>query len=177
LLKRLKRVVAGLPILGPRLKRRYWDYLARQRDGAVTVPSELERSVEPDPDFLRTLGYRFLPPPQPAPSVHVPKPPPTWPDNELFFVTVCTENHVPFTRSLLESIRRHHGAAPVVVAVVDADDRDAVSIEGAIVLTGRELIGTDFDYLALKLTAAELCCAAKPAAIEYLLRHSGARSS
>jgi len=171
----VRRVVAQIPILGPRLQRSDRENLERKRTPVVAVSSNLDCTPAPDGEFLRKVGYRFEPlPPTVAPSLEYVSIPPLWPATELYFVTVCTANHVPFTRSLIESIRKHHGATPIVVAVVDAPSRDAVDIEGAIVLTGRDVFGIDFDYLALKFNASELCCAAKAHMIEYLLRHSSA---
>ena len=136
----------------------------------------LDLRIEPDPAFLRSIGYRFEPRPGPGPRHEPPDPPPPlWPAEDLYFVTVCSMNCAPFTRTLVESVRRHHGHVPFVVAVVDAPSRDAVAIDGAIVLTGRDVFGTELDYAALKFGASELCCAAKPYAIDYLLRHAPAR--
>jgi glycosyltransferase involved in cell wall biosynthesis len=176
-LSQLKRAAARFPVLGPYLQKRYWEYLEKRRKTAATIPSALDWSLPPDPDFLRAIGYRFDRPPRPKRSAPepAPPPPPLWPAEDLYFVTVCTANHVPFTRALVESIRRHHGAVPVVVNVVDAPTRDSVSIEGAIVLTGRDTFGPDLEYPSLKFNASELCCAAKAQMIDYLLRHSPAR--
>ncbi|HJQ37745.1 MAG TPA: hypothetical protein VKB93_11460, partial [Thermoanaerobaculia bacterium] len=170
--------MAKVPVIGPYLQKRYWEYLARRRAVAATIPtSTLDWSVSPDPEFLRQLGYRFDAPPRPARRTPepAPLPPPVWPAEDVYFLSVCSINHAPFTRALVESIRRHHPSAPVVVAVVDAPSRDAVAIDGAIVLTGREVFGSDFEYPSLKFNAAELCCAAKPQLIDYLLRHSPAQ--
>lgn len=97
-----------------------------------------------------------------------------WPAESLYFLTVCSGNHVPFARTLIQSVTRQHGAVPFVVAVVDAPSRDAVAIDDAIVLTGRDVFGDDLDYLALKFNASQLCHAAKPFLIHYVLRHSPA---
>ena len=143
---------------------------------AAAKSTLLDLRVEPDPAFLRALGYQFDPPARAGRRQEPPDlAPPLWPAEDLYFVTVCSLNCVPFTRTLLESVRRHHGAVPFVVAVVDAPSRDAVTIDGAIVLTGRDVFGSELDYLALKFGASELCCAAKPHAIDYLLRHAPAR--
>jgi|SRR5215212_4565607 len=95
------------------------------------------------------------------------------PFGDLQFVTVCTMNHVAYARALLESVTRHHGAVPFVVTVVDAVDR--MVIEGATVLTGADVFGRELDYAALKFEAFELCRAARPYTLDYLLRHSQAQ--
>jgi glycosyltransferase involved in cell wall biosynthesis len=143
-------------------------------------PEQSEAPRKPDLEFLRSLGYDFDPPSegQTIPSVRTDRivsPQPQWPENDLYFLTVCTINHVPFTRTLIESIRAHHGDVPIVVAVVDAPSRDAVTIEGAVVLTGRDVLESDFEFFALKFDATQLCCVAKPCTIDYVLRHAPAQ--
>jgi len=168
--------IPGLRSVYRRVRARIHKHLASGSTGVVPGPmDELDSSFTPDLEFLQSLGYSFDPPAiSRAKPRRAPLPPPAWPDAELFFVTICTVNHVHYTRTLLESIRRHHAEATLVVAVVDAARRDAVAIEGAIVLTGRDVLGDELDYAALKFTASELCCAAKPAAIDYVLEHSRA---
>jgi len=100
--------------------------------------------------------------------------PPRFPDHDLCFVTVCTASYVPYARTLLESLREHHGEVPFVVAVVDASHRRSVDLDGTIVLTGRDIFGPDLDFHALKYNAYELCCVAKPHALAYLLTHAPA---
>jgi glycosyltransferase involved in cell wall biosynthesis len=90
-------------------------------------------------------------------------------------ITVCTRNHLFFARALVSSYRRHHLEADCHVVIADWDGRDpeAVEISGAATLSGRALVGEDFDFLALKYSAADLCCALKPYGIEYLMRGGG----
>ena len=173
----IKRAIARIPVFGPSLRVWYWQYLERRRQAAARKPaSNLDFTVKPDPDFLRSLGYEFEPPPRPRPTPPPPNvAPPLWPAEDVYFVTVCSMNHVPFARTLLESITRQHGAVPCVVTVVDAPARDAVAIDGAIVLTGRDVFASELDYAALKFDASELCCAAKAYMIDYLLLHSPAQ--
>lgn len=158
----IKRILSAVPILGRRLPE----------------PEPIEPLLEEpriDVDLLRSLGYPFEPPAAAAATTIEPLPPPEWPSGDLWFVTVCTVNHLPFTRTLIESIRRHHGAVPILVTVVDAPTRDAVMLDRAIVLTGRDVLTSDFDFFALKFDPSELCCVAKPCTIDYLLRHAPAR--
>jgi glycosyltransferase involved in cell wall biosynthesis len=175
----IKRAIARIPHLGPFLQRAYWNHLSRRRaaagrTGGVQAPTP-EVAKDPDLDLLRSIGYRFERASRPPITVPRPLPPPEWPVADFFVVTVCSMSFVPFARTLLESVRRHHGAVPFVVTVVDAPGRDAVSLPGAVVLTGRDVFAAELDYLALKVDATELCCAAKPATLDYLLRTSAAK--
>ena len=95
------------------------------------------------------------------------------PAGDLQFVTVCTMNRVAYVRALLESVTRHHGAVPFVVTIVDAIER--LPMDGATVLTGADVFGRELDYAALKFEAFELCRAARPYTLDYLLRHSQAQ--
>lgn len=162
---RLKRIILRIPVLGALVQRAYHALLARRYE---PIPP-------PDLDLLRALGYEFETNSMPERVETPAAAPPSWPAEDLYFVTVCSVNHAPFARTLCESIARHHGPAPIVVVVVDARRRDEVAIGRAIVLTGRDVFGPDLDYTALKLSATELCCAAKAYVLDYLLGRAPAR--
>jgi glycosyltransferase involved in cell wall biosynthesis len=87
--------------------------------------------------------------------------------------TVCTVDHFHFALALATSFRRHHPDLDLHVLVVDSDRGDGVefpTLPGLVVHRGGEVGLLDDPYLALKLNAAELCCAAKP----FLLAHLAA---
>ncbi|HJQ40496.1 MAG TPA: glycosyltransferase family 4 protein [Thermoanaerobaculia bacterium] len=178
-MKLLRRAVARIPVLGPSLQRAYWRRL-EQRVVEPLVSAVDVSQGEIDVEFLRSLGYDFDPVERRASARRMTdgglKPAaPQFPQDPLFFVTVCTMNHVPFARTLIESVVRSHGNVAFVVAVVDAPTRDAVAIDGAVIITGRDIFQGELDYLALKYDASQLCCAGKAYAIDYLLLHSKAQ--
>src|SRR5436305_7919964 len=81
--------------------------------------------------------------------------------------SVCTQNHLHFARALAASLSRHHPGVPMFLAVADWDGAEPLEIEGVTPISGREIGGWHFDYMALKYSAVDLCCALKP----YLLNH------
>ena len=149
--------------------------LSSDADTAKSVAAA-ELRVTPSVKFLESLGYEFDLPAirRQLPEPQTPEAPPAWPSEQLYFVTVCSMNHVAYARTLLKSLIRHHGAIAFIVTVVDAPTRDSVKIDGATILTGADVFGADLDYAALKFDASQLCCAAKPHMLDYLLRHTRA---
>ncbi len=90
--------------------------------------------------------------------------------------TVCTRNHIHFARALVRSFREHHPGAAAFVLVVDGrEDGEALEVEGATVLAGRGIVGPRFDFLALKYSAVDLCCALKPYLLNHLVERTGFR--
>lgn len=87
----------------------------------------------------------------------------------LATVSVCTVNHLHFARALIGSLRAHHPEAAVYLAVADWNGTSPLEVEGATLLAGRAIAGWHFDYMALKYTASELCCALKAYAINHVL--------
>lgn len=167
----LKRLVLRIPAVGPLLRQANRRRIAEPRESVSVSPE-----IRPDVDFLRTLSLDPTVAESGSEHEALPRfafePAPSFPDRDLCFVTVCTTNHVPFARALRESVRRHHDDALMVVVVVDARARHSVDPEGAVILTGADIFGSDLDYYALKFNASELCCVAKPHALEYVLRNA-----
>jgi glycosyltransferase involved in cell wall biosynthesis len=88
------------------------------------------------------------------------------------FTTLCTVSYLPFARTLIESFLEHHPDIPVMLLVVDLDDLPGVQIDdlgpSVTIVSGRELDVPRFDYLALKYSACDFCCALK----SYLVAHA-----
>jgi glycosyltransferase involved in cell wall biosynthesis len=90
-------------------------------------------------------------------------------------VSVCTLNYLHFARTLIASVREHHSPDEVAIylLVVDWDEREPLHIPDTTLLSGAS-IGIDlFDYMALKYTAVEMCCACKPYLIRYVMATTG----
>ena len=88
--------------------------------------------------------------------------------------TLCTRSYLPFARALVNSIHQQHPDIPVVLLVVDLDDGDETPIEDrgghVTIVSGRELDVPKFDYMALKYSAIDLCCALKPYLVNHVIR-------
>jgi glycosyltransferase involved in cell wall biosynthesis len=84
--------------------------------------------------------------------------------------SVCTRNHLHFARVLAASFGSQHHGVPLFLLVVDGEDGDRQAVAGATVLTGRDIGYPAWPYLALKLSATELCCTAKPRLLQYIER-------
>ena len=84
--------------------------------------------------------------------------------------TVCTVDHLHFALTLAASFRRHHPELELHLLVVDGDGVEIPAPPGVVVLRGSDVGLFDDPYLALKLSAAELCCAAKPFLLAHLAR-------
>lgn len=90
----------------------------------------------------------------------------------LCMVSVCTVNHLHCAREMVGSFHAHHPEAAVFLAVADWDGETHLEVAGATLLAGRAIAGWHFDYMALKYTATELCCALKPYAINHALERT-----
>jgi glycosyltransferase involved in cell wall biosynthesis len=159
----------------------FFPFSARWRARLRSAGGGGETPLNPAPDLasLAALGYPALNPP-PAAAATPERLEPSGPagpevaDKErrgLALVTVCTRNHLHFARVLVSSFAAHHPEAQRFVIVADADDRP-LAVAGATVLAGRSLVGGAFDYLALKYSATDLCCALKPFGLAWVLRHT-----
>ncbi len=88
--------------------------------------------------------------------------------------TLCTRSYLPFARALINSFHRHHSDIPVVLLVVDLDDGDDSPIDGfgdyVTIVSGRDLDVPKFDYMALKYSATDFCCAMKSYLVSHIIR-------
>jgi glycosyltransferase involved in cell wall biosynthesis len=89
-------------------------------------------------------------------------------------VTVCTRDHLHFATVLGASLQDHHPELPFVVVVADARPGEVIDVGGALVVPGSDLGIARFPYMTLKYSAADLCCALKPAAVRHAARETGA---
>jgi glycosyltransferase involved in cell wall biosynthesis len=87
--------------------------------------------------------------------------------------TVCTLDHLHFALALASSLHRHEPDVALYILVVDGDGADLPPVEGCTFLRGSEVALFDDLYLPLKLSAMELCCAAKPFLLEHVAAVSG----
>lgn len=87
----------------------------------------------------------------------------------IVLASVCTLSHLAFARTMIASVREHHSRdeLPIYLLVIDWDGNETIHLPEATLLAGRDIAIDSFDYLLLKFTAFEMCCAAKP----FLLRH------
>lgn len=85
-------------------------------------------------------------------------------------ITVCTANYLYFARTLVSSFRVQHPDTDCYVVVADWDGADpsAVEVAGATSLSGPLLVGDEFEFMALKYSATDLCCALKAYGIGFL---------
>jgi glycosyltransferase involved in cell wall biosynthesis len=84
-------------------------------------------------------------------------------------VSIATRNYLHFGRALVSSSREHHPEIPVFLLIVDPDPGEALEVPGATLLSGAGIGVPSFDFMALKYTATEMCCALKPYVIRHLL--------
>ena len=86
-------------------------------------------------------------------------------------VSVCTINYLHFARTLIASFREHHPPEEIAIylLVVDWDGQEPLHIPDTTLLQGRNIGIDQFDYMALKYSATELCCACKPYLIRYVM--------
>jgi glycosyltransferase involved in cell wall biosynthesis len=113
-----------------------------------------------------------------ATSAGPPGPPPAGPEGSaprgsFAAATVCTLDHLHFALALAASLRRHEPGIPLFILVVDGDGVELPTIDGCIFLRGSEVGLFDDLYLALKFSAMELCCAAKPFLLEHVAGAAG----
>lgn len=144
-------------------------------DAAPPAPGSRSRRARAE-----ALGYRYRVPPSVL-ATRPPPPAPRAPDlrrdgTGTCFASVCTSNYLPFARTLVADLRRHHPGAHLFVLVVDLEDVAGHEIDGAELRAGRELVGSDLGYLLLKFDAFEASCAFKPWVVEYLLETRGFES-
>ena len=104
----------------------------------------------------------------PAPVAIEPQP------GTVVAATVCSLDHLHFALALATSLRRHHPEITLHVLVVDGDGAALPEAVGCRFLRASEVGLLADPYLALKFSAAELCCAGKPALLLYLAATSGA---
>lgn len=76
---------------------------------------------------------------------------------------------------MISSVRAHHQPSEVgfYLLIVDWDGTQPIDLPGVTVVAARDLDIEFFDYMLLKFSALELCCALKP----YLLRHIATTSN
>ncbi|HEV7515466.1 MAG TPA: hypothetical protein VGR07_04130, partial [Thermoanaerobaculia bacterium] len=89
--------------------------------------------------------------------------------------SVCTRNHLHFARALTASWRIHHPGLPLFLLLADWDGAEPLAVAGATLLSGREVGAWHFDYMALKYSAVDLCCALKPYLLDHLFARTGVR--
>lgn len=92
-------------------------------------------------------------------------------------VSICTINHIHLARTLIASIQEHHSPNEIAIylLVVDWDDEEPLHIPNVTLLAGNNIGIDQFDYMALKYTALEFCCACKPYLIRYLMAKTRCR--
>lgn len=88
-------------------------------------------------------------------------------------VTVCTRDHLHFAKVLAASVRAHHPELPVVVVLTDGREPEDVGVADVVTVPAGDLGVDRLPYLALKYSATDLCCALKPAAVQYAARELG----
>ncbi len=90
---------------------------------------------------------------------------------ETVLVSVCTTNCLHFARTLIASVREHHPPHEIAIylLVVDWDGLEPLEIPSSTLIPGRNIGIGQFDFMALKYTARELCCACKPYFIKYVM--------
>lgn len=69
----------------------------------------------------------------------------------------------------------HHPELPMFLLLVDWDGSEPLEVEGATLIPGRKIGGWHFDYMALKYSAQDLCCALKPYLLDHLIENLGVR--
>lgn len=91
--------------------------------------------------------------------------------NGTALVSVCTMDYLHFARTLIDSVREHHASDEIAIylLVVDWDGLEPLDIADAVTLSGQNIGIDHFDYMALKYSATELCCACKPYLIRYVM--------
>ncbi len=89
--------------------------------------------------------------------------------SEVAMLTICTASHLPYARLLGESLERFHPEIDFFVFLTDWDhDVDTGELGRGRLIT-IEALGLDrLEFLRLKLSAAHLCYAAKPAASRFV---------
>jgi len=92
--------------------------------------------------------------------------------------TLCTRSYLPFARALISSFHRHHSDIPAVLLIVDLDDGDDPPIddfgERVTIVSGRDLDVPKFDFMALKYSATDFCCALKSYLVSHIIRTTAA---
>ena len=85
-------------------------------------------------------------------------------------VTVVTEDHLPFARTLVRMATDHSWEGQCVVVLVDCDPECAELPNGCLVLPWDRLLSQDNrEFLLKRYDIAEVCYAVKPIAIDHLL--------
>ena len=129
---------------------------------------------EPQPWAPRVAAAAALPAPPAEATPAAPEPAASGERREVAAATVCTLDHLHFALALATSMRRHHPELTLHILVVDGDGEELPGVPGCRFLRGSE-VGLFADpYLALKLSAADLCCAAKPFLLAHLAATAGA---
>ncbi|MEO7793594.1 MAG: hypothetical protein ABIV06_02385, partial [Thermoanaerobaculia bacterium] len=134
----------------------------------------------------RSLGFSEAPPkdqhpwlPDPAAVALPTARPGIWlpaGEGSTIAATVCTLDHLHFALALVTSLRRHHPEVTLHLLVVDGDGEELPEVAGCRWLRGSEVGLFEDPYLALKFSAADFCCAAKPFLLAHLAATSGASS-
>ncbi|MCW5892782.1 MAG: glycosyltransferase family 4 protein [bacterium] len=88
-------------------------------------------------------------------------------------VTVCTRDHLHFAKVLAASVRAKHPELPVLVVLADGYEPEDLGVADATTVPAPALGVDRLPYLALKYSATDLCCALKPAAVQFAGRELG----
>jgi glycosyltransferase involved in cell wall biosynthesis len=123
----------------------------------------LRRASAPDrPDAATAIRMETLPPGADLPAER----------EGTCAVSIATRNYLHYGRALVSSFQEHHPEIAVFLLIVDPDPDETLELPGATVLTGDDIGVQLFDFMALKYTATEMCCALKPYVIRHLLSHT-----
>ncbi len=118
--------------------------------------------------YCRPRALRPAEPPRQA-AMTVSRVPPADVDRRgLGFMSVCAYNHLHYARVLFASLRASHPDLPCFLVIADAEHHPSVSIPGVSIMAPRDFGDTTFEFLALKYSATDLCCALKALALRHL---------
>jgi glycosyltransferase involved in cell wall biosynthesis len=86
-------------------------------------------------------------------------------EKQIAFVSTVTRSHLPYARTMFESVRRFYPDMPMYLILVDKLEGDCSCGSGVEVIPAEDLLIHNFQEMVNRYTNTELCVALKPFAI------------